>query len=568
MAERLKADISREYPPRRSEASETAAGGGGGIYTRVRRTTRAASTQIRLRALNKRLWIAAVFGALLVAWTIVVAVLPFLRFSVYAPAVRLPLETASVIAAALTSAVAYIRYSVRDDPVWLYVSIAFLVIALNQFAFGVVLAGNAATTQSSTYLWIGARLIAGIVLIVGARVQPEPAGRPTASRYLAVAVGVVAVLIALQATIWIAGSSLPPLVVPAANIATGSASLTAADVFLGSLGAAMFALAAYLFRGSPSIHDSTRTWLVSALVLASLSHLHYMLVPTIYTNRVSTGDVLRLAMSAVLLVGLVADVRRDAIDERRRAEELDAAYRLARERVKDLERIDRAKADVARMLAHELMHPIATVRALAVALEDGWGSFTDAQRRLALNGLVDQSDHLGALAASASEMGELRLDLFSHPERHPVRHLIASLERAHVGIGDRVHVERDPEAEAEIIAVDVHRMLQVFHNLVSNALKFTPPDTPIDIRMEIRDGFAIFTVRDLGPGIAASEGERVFERFTRGREAAAVGVDGQGLGLYISRLIVEAHGGRIWIEPTDGRGATFAFSVPVVASDA
>jgi signal transduction histidine kinase len=107
---------------------------------------------------------------------------------------------------------------------------------------------------------------------------------------------------------------------------------------------------------------------------------------------------------------------------------------------------------------------------------------------------------------------------------------------------------------------DHDRMLQVFANLISNAIKFTPAEGRITLGVEATPRRLRFEVRDTGEGIPARMLEAVFERFRQ------VGKDdrrGMGLGLYISRCIVEAHGGRIWAESTIGKGSRFRFELPV-----
>jgi signal transduction histidine kinase len=108
-------------------------------------------------------------------------------------------------------------------------------------------------------------------------------------------------------------------------------------------------------------------------------------------------------------------------------------------------------------------------------------------------------------------------------------------------------------------AFDHGRMLQVFANLLSNALKFTPRGGTIVVRAVRDDGALRFSVADDGAGIGEAAQDAVFERFWQGRSADRRGT---GLGLYVSRNLVEAHGGRIWVESTPGRGSTFHFTVP------
>ncbi len=107
---------------------------------------------------------------------------------------------------------------------------------------------------------------------------------------------------------------------------------------------------------------------------------------------------------------------------------------------------------------------------------------------------------------------------------------------------------------------DRKRLLQVFENLMGNALKFTPKGGCITVSAAAKDRVVQFTVADTGPGIAPESVPHVFDRFwqaaTRERRLGA------GLGLPITKGIVEAHGGRIWLESTVGRGTTFFFTIP------
>jgi signal transduction histidine kinase len=108
--------------------------------------------------------------------------------------------------------------------------------------------------------------------------------------------------------------------------------------------------------------------------------------------------------------------------------------------------------------------------------------------------------------------------------------------------------------------VDRHRLLQVFENLIGNAMKFTKPGGRITVCAEARNSEVLFCVKDTGAGISAEHLPRVFDRFWQA--AAGAGRLGAGLGLPITRGIVEAHGGRIWVESTEGQGSSFYFSIP------
>jgi signal transduction histidine kinase len=120
-------------------------------------------------------------------------------------------------------------------------------------------------------------------------------------------------------------------------------------------------------------------------------------------------------------------------------------------------------------------------------------------------------------------------------------------------------LEAEVARDSLLTRFDHERILQVLANLLSNAIKFTPEGGRVSIRVEPVEGAVRFSVTDTGPGIAEDLRERIFERFWQ-----VLGGDrrGLGLGLYISRCIVEAHGGRIWVESSRDAGSTFFFTLP------
>jgi signal transduction histidine kinase len=124
-----------------------------------------------------------------------------------------------------------------------------------------------------------------------------------------------------------------------------------------------------------------------------------------------------------------------------------------------------------------------------------------------------------------------------------------------------LHVSFDAADGACVVRGDRHRLNQVLTNLLSNAIKFTPPGGNIDVSMRRRPGAVEISVKDTGPGIPAEALPTLFDRFTRVESASSVSV-GTGLGLMIAKQIVEAHGGKIWVESAPGEGSTFSFSIP------
>ena len=128
---------------------------------------------------------------------------------------------------------------------------------------------------------------------------------------------------------------------------------------------------------------------------------------------------------------------------------------------------------------------------------------------------------------------------------------------SNVAISKHIRLQLDVNDPGLAIDADRDRVLQVLSNLIGNALKFTPQGGAVTISMERRQDLARFAVSDTGPGIAESDVPKLFGRFWKGAAA------GTGLGLSIAKRIVDAHGGRIWVESRPGEGATFLFELPL-----
>jgi signal transduction histidine kinase len=126
---------------------------------------------------------------------------------------------------------------------------------------------------------------------------------------------------------------------------------------------------------------------------------------------------------------------------------------------------------------------------------------------------------------------------------------------------DGVQVELATAPGVDIVTGDERRIRQVIFNLLSNAVKFTPPGGVVDVTASQVNGEVRVSVADTGPGIAADDHERIFEEF-RQTDAGVEQGEGTGLGLALSRRLVELHGGRIWVDSELGRGSTFVFALP------
>jgi signal transduction histidine kinase len=166
------------------------------------------------------------------------------------------------------------------------------------------------------------------------------------------------------------------------------------------------------------------------------------------------------------------------------------------------------------------------------------------------------------LDVARMESGQLTIK----PTRLSARELIVEavdMQRP-VAASSSLDLRYDVDRNVPDIWGDRDRLLQVFENLIGNAIKFTNPGGGITVTAALRDHQVIFRVADTGSGIAPENLPRVFDRFW---QATRANRQGAGLGLPITKGIVEAHGGRIWVESTPNRGTTFSFTIPQTTSE-
>jgi CheY-like chemotaxis protein/anti-sigma regulatory factor (Ser/Thr protein kinase) len=164
------------------------------------------------------------------------------------------------------------------------------------------------------------------------------------------------------------------------------------------------------------------------------------------------------------------------------------------------------------------------------------------------------------LDLSKIEAGRMELDrgVVSLPAL--LEHGVAMVRERAARRGVALTIELAPDVGT--VSADELKLKQVVLNLLTNAVKFTPAGGSVHVTAAIRDGEAVVSVRDTGSGIPAEEHEAIFEAFQRGGRGARQTTEGTGLGLTLSRQIVDMHGGRLWMESRVGEGSTFSFAIP------
>lgn len=261
-----------------------------------------------------------------------------------------------------------------------------------------------------------------------------------------------------------------------------------------------------------------------------------------------------------------AKVTRDLSARKEHEDALRESEARARETADQLRRLDQMKNEFVAMVAHDLSSPLTVVAGFAELLLDQWDVFGDADKRDMLGRIQRTAVDLATLvsdilAVGRIEAGELDIDRAPFDLAALVRR--AAVDAAPPTAPDRIQVSLPPDAPLAL--GDERRTWQVLMNLVSNALKFSAVDSPVDLSLAADGRELIVSVRDHGTGIAPEDRNRVFERFVRLSRPEGTTQRGSGLGLYISKALVEAQGGRIWVDNGPDQGAVFCFSLPVAS---
>ena len=237
-----------------------------------------------------------------------------------------------------------------------------------------------------------------------------------------------------------------------------------------------------------------------------------------------------------------------------------------RQRAEDAEQAARTRDEVLAMVSHDLRNPLDLVLMSGSFLLDTMTGLEprQAEQLRMIHRAAGQMQRLiqDLLEVSGVEAGQVRIDPAPQEVEPLLREACTLLD--HVAAERGIALSWEPAGAVPAVLADRDRVLQVFGNLIGNALKFTPEGGRVELRAEPVDGLVRISVSDSGPGIPEEEIPHVFDRFWQARHARA---GGAGLGLAIARGIVQAHGGEMWVESVVGEGSTFAFTLPVAGAE-
>jgi signal transduction histidine kinase len=274
------------------------------------------------------------------------------------------------------------------------------------------------------------------------------------------------------------------------------------------------------------------------------------------------------AIIGYLLIGTDNTARKQVETERARLDQLLMDKNIELESARDLaEKTNRAKSDFLANMSHELRTPLNSVIGFSEVLLDQLFGAINAKQHEYINNILYSGRHLLSLIndildLSKAEAGMMVLDFNDFSVREALETSVMMLkERAFKG-EIALHLELAPSADLSI-GGDQRKLKQILFNLLSNAVKFTPAGGTVEVSA-VRDGHYIeITVADTGMGIKADDIPKLFQSFTQLESVYTKKFEGTGLGLALTRQLVELHGGRIWVKSEFGAGSRFIFTIPL-----
>ncbi|HEY9288013.1 MAG TPA: ATP-binding protein [Candidatus Dormibacteraeota bacterium] len=344
--------------------------------------------------------------------------------------------------------------------------------------------------------------------------------------------------------------------------------------FSGGYGAPTdFSLLFFLLIIASAVRLGLRGSMATAVVVAAL----YVVIGGMTSfARISpppgfvVGRVFLFLFVALVAGLLVGDVRtrldravRTAIERAVDLDEMQRREALERERVQRLEEIDKVRSDFVSIVAHELQTPLASIKTQADTLLTQQHRLDQETRTALTDGIFRSALSLTNLVQDFAAVNRIESNQFSYYfERVDLGELVKDVvERFPVSARHPMRVRIEPDL---IVRGDRRRLEQALLNLLNNAVKYSPRGGSVAvIAFPDKEGEVKVTVHDEGLGIREEDVAKLFTKFTRLFDKRSVNIGGSGLGLFITRSIIEAHGGRMTVESEWGKGSTFGFVLPV-----
>jgi PAS domain S-box-containing protein len=232
---------------------------------------------------------------------------------------------------------------------------------------------------------------------------------------------------------------------------------------------------------------------------------------------------------------------------------------------REARRATEGRDQVLSVVSHDLRNPISAIAMCASVLRDNWAADATERENL-LTTIVQSTEWMNRLIQDLLDVASIEAGRLSlERRRESASSIIGKALRMFdvEATGRRIELAAEAPPTLPMVNVDASRIVQMLGNLLRNALKFTPDGGRIAVRAELRGASVVFAVSDTGPGIPLADQPRVFDRYWQSRRTATK--RGTGLGLSIAKGIVDAHGGRMWLQSGPDEGSTFFFSIPAEA---
>jgi signal transduction histidine kinase len=310
-----------------------------------------------------------------------------------------------------------------------------------------------------------------------------------------------------------------------------------------------------------------------------LSRVNYILLNQQLRKNLSSGMGIEIVFAGqkyfinsnrMQIIDLLLSTYENAIqknDELARAnQELMAMHRELAKKNTQLEKLNEEKNKFLGMAAHDLRNPLSTIKGFSEYILEETEEVLTSRHIEFLNIIMSSSEFMLQLVNDLLDISQIesgKLELNKKPT--DITKFIAKnislnkywAERKHINL-EFIQAEKIPE-----VIMDDQKMDQVLNNLISNAIKYSPSNTTIQVKLENKNDRVLISVQDEGQGIPEAELDKLFKPFSKTSVKSTAGEKSTGLGLVIARKIVDGHNGKIWVESKVGKGSTFYVEVPI-----
>ncbi len=248
-------------------------------------------------------------------------------------------------------------------------------------------------------------------------------------------------------------------------------------------------------------------------------------------------------------------------------DEIDSATSSLRIANRKLRKLDESKDDFISMASHQLRTPLTSVRGyIAMLLEGDFGKLSKDQKHV-LHEAYSSSERMAFLISDFLDVSRLQTGKFELQKSLTNINELLSLEVAQLRTTAKarnIDIEFEPSIDLPPTDIDRNKIRQVMMNMIDNALYYSKPESKVRIDLYQQNGQIVFAVKDKGIGVPKAEQPKLFTKFYRATNAKRVRPDGTGIGLYMAKKVVVAHGGSIIFESHENLGSTFGFKLPIV----